>query len=72
MKSGLRLVVAALCLLLMAAACGQKGALYLPGDRQEEQIELPGQPSEDSAEDDEHGTDNEPEDVDGAARPDDE
>jgi predicted small lipoprotein YifL len=65
MKSGFRSVAAALCLLLVAAACGQKGPLYLPGDPHKEQIELPEQPPDESAEDDEHGTEDESGDDDG-------
>lgn len=32
--------VCALCLLPLLAACGQKGPLYLPGDRSEAETEI--------------------------------
>ncbi|MGH8194989.1 MAG: LPS translocon maturation chaperone LptM [Woeseiaceae bacterium] len=48
--------VAAVLWLMLATACGQKGPLYLPGDPQEEQIEIPGQPSEEGADEDEQDT----------------
>lgn len=41
------------CLLLLATGCGQKGPLYLPGDPNEEQIEIPQQESDETAAEDE-------------------
>ena len=48
--------VAAFCLLPLLAACGQKGPLYLPGDRDETEITLP----DDLAEEEPESADEEP------------
>lgn len=39
-RSSLAPAVAALCLLPLLAACGQKGPLYLPGDGRDVQTEI--------------------------------
>ncbi len=40
-RSSLAPAVAALCLLPLLASCGQKGPLYLPGERADTEIALP-------------------------------
>lgn len=61
MFTRLNAVVATVSLLLLGAACGQKGPLYLPGNPSQIQTDIPRQPSaeprpadeEENAEDDE-------------------
>jgi predicted small lipoprotein YifL len=49
----LRCTAAVLCGLLLAAGCGQKGPLYLPGDPNEGRIVIPTPEQEQGADEDE-------------------
>lgn len=53
MRSRIPARAALLGLLLFAAACGQKGPLYLPGDPDEGRIVIPGTEPEQEEESDE-------------------
>ncbi len=51
----------ALLVMLLAAACGQKGPLYLPGDPSEIQTEVPGETGTSESEDDENSVEDDEE-----------
>ncbi len=52
MRDSLKVLFALLSSLLFAAACGQKGPLYLPGDRSAMQSNVPGQIASGQTDDD--------------------
>jgi len=52
MQNALKLVFAVFFSLLLAAGCGQKGPLFLPGDPGAMQSSVPGQITSEQADDD--------------------
>jgi predicted small lipoprotein YifL len=61
MQNALKLVFAVLFSLVLAAGCGQKGPLFLPGDPGAMQSSVPGQITSEQTDDDSGNEDDEDE-----------